>query len=81
MYAIIPYSIMICVENKTLIGVPFYDGEGLEVLSACLTNLDRCLNTLNLDAEIVIGINGPRVSKGQFPLSDGVDKSQFNANI
>ncbi len=68
-------------ENRTVVGVPFYDGEGMEVLAACLTNLDRCLNLLKLDAKIVIGINGPRVSMGNPPLSYEVDRSKYNADI
>lgn len=70
-----------CMEQKTLVGVPFYDGEGDEVLSACLHNLDSCLNKLNVDARIVIGINGPRVSMGKSPLSRKIDKSRYNADI
>lgn len=72
---------MSAIENRTVVGVPFYDGEGMEVLSACLTNLDRCLNQLNVDAEIVVGINGPRVSMRKSPLSDEVDKSKYNSDV
>ncbi len=68
-------------ENRTIVGVPFYDGEGMEVLAACLSNLDRCLNFLKLDAKIVVGINGPRVSMGKSPLSYELDKSKYNADI
>ncbi len=68
-------------ENKTIVGIPFYDGEGIEVLATCLTNLDRCLNVLKLDAKIVVGINGPRVSMGQSPISYKIDRSKYNADI
>lgn len=69
------------VDQRTMVGVPFYDGEGQEVLEACLSNLDRCLNGLGVDAEVVIAINGPRVNRGLDPLSYGVDRSKYNADI
>lgn len=68
-------------DQRTLVGVPFYDGEGIEVLKACLSNLDRCLNRLGMDAKIVVGINGPRVSLGKLPLSYEIDRSEYNADI
>ena len=78
---IISHSSIARTENRTVVGIPFYDGEGMEVLAACLANLDQCLNNLNLDARIVIGINGPRVSMGKPPLSYELDKSKYNADI
>jgi len=68
-------------DKRTVVGVPFYDGEGIDVLDACLRNIDGCLGELGVDAEIVVGINGPRVSQGQIPLSYEIDKSRFNANV
>lgn len=68
-------------ETKTIVGIPFYDGETAEVLDACLKNVDRCLNELNVDAEIVVGVNGPRVSQGKQPLSYVIDRSKYNADI
>lgn len=68
-------------DKRTMVGIPFYDGEGLNVLDACLTNIDRCLNNLNVDTKIVVGINGPRVSSGQLPLSYKINRSKFNADI
>lgn len=69
------------VENKTLVGVPFYDQEGLEVLEACICNIDSCLNNLGVDAKIVVGINGPRVSMGLQPLAWMIDMSKYNADV
>ncbi len=69
------------VENKTIVGVPFYDQEGLEVLEACIGNIDTCLNNLGLDAKIIIGINGPRVSMGLQPLAWEIDLSKYNADV
>lgn len=68
-------------ERRTLVGVPYYDGEGLDVLTACLADLDRCLNNLKIDAKIVVGINGPRVSRGEMPLSRVVNLSCYNAEV
>ncbi len=68
-------------ENKTIVGVPFYDQEGLEVLEACISNVDSCLNNLGVDAKIVVGINGPRVSMGLQPLAWMVDTSKYNSDI
>lgn len=68
-------------ENKTIVGIPFYDGEKTEVLKTCLLNIDECLNQLNIDAKIVIGVNGPRVSQSRQPLSYIIDKSKYNADI
>lgn len=68
-------------EQRTMIGVPYYDGEEPGVLAACLKNLDHCLNKLNIDAKIVIGINGPRVSMGKTPLSYDINRSKFNADV
>lgn len=56
-------------ETKTIVGIPFYDGESVEVLEACLQNVDKCLNGLDIDAKIVVGVNGPNVSQGKQPLS------------
>lgn len=67
--------------DKTVVGVPFYDGERPSVLDACLKNIDNCLNKLNIGAEVVIGVNGPRVSSGQNPLPNIVEQSHFNADI
>lgn len=69
------------VNKRTVVGVPFYDGEGREVLESCLKNIDDCLNNLGVDAKIVVGINGPRVSHKQTPLSYQVDRSKYNADI
>lgn len=68
-------------DKRTLVGIPFYDGEGRGVLKACLKNVDKCLSELDIDAKIVVGINGPRVSFGQEPLSYEIDKSEYNADI
>lgn len=68
-------------DQRTIVGIPFYDGEGADVLDACLRNVDNCLNNLNIDAKILVGINGPRVSMGSPPLAYGVDQSKFNADI
>lgn len=68
-------------DKRTIVGVPFYDGEGHDVLSACLKNIDNCLNNLGVDAKIVVGINGPRVSLGQAPLSYQINRSEYNADI
>jgi len=68
-------------QNRTIVGIPFYDGEGHEVLEACLSNVDDGLNHLGIEAEIVIGINGPRVSMGNDPISYRINKSQYNAPI
>lgn len=68
-------------DKRTIVGVPFYDGEGSDVLDACLKNIDRCLNNLGIDAKIVVGINGPRVSRDQTPLSYEINRSKFNAEI
>jgi len=68
-------------EKRTLVGIPFYDGEGRDVLEACLKNIDRCLNSLGVDAKVVVGINGPRVSRGEMPLSYEIDRSCYNADI
>jgi len=68
-------------ETRTIIGIPFYDGEKPEVLTTCLLNINHCLNTLGVDARIIVGVNGPRVSLGQPPLPEGVDRSRFNADI
>lgn len=68
-------------SERTIIGVPFYDGEGVDVLGVCLRNLDDCLNNLNVDARIVVGINGPRVSLGEEPISQKLDRSRFNTDV
>lgn len=68
-------------DKRTLVGIPFYDGEGHDVLNACLKNVDVCLSELNIDAKIVVGINGPRVSFGQVPLSYEFDRSKFSAEV
>ena len=68
-------------EQRTVVGIPFYDGEKTEVLEACLINIDRCLNELNVDAKIVVGVNGPRVSLGKPPLSYIVNRSKYNADV
>ncbi len=67
--------------ERTVVGVPFYDGEGPEVLRACLKNIDGCLGKLNVDAQIVVGINGPRVSMGENPISYMINKSEYNADV
>ncbi len=69
------------IDKRTVVGVPFYDGEGFDVLEACLKNIDGCLNELDVDAKIIVGINGPRVSLGQAPLSYEIDRSRLNADI
>lgn len=68
-------------DTRTLVGVPFYDGEGAAVLEACLKNIDSCLNILGIDAKIVVGINGPRVCRGEVPLSYQIQRSNYNAEI
>ncbi len=68
-------------QNRTIVGVPFYDGEGLPVLEACLSDIDHGLNNLAVDAKIVVGINGPMVCMGSEPLSKQVNKSKYNADI
>lgn len=70
-------------KERTIVGVPFYDGEGPDVLQACLTNVDSCLNDLGIDAQIVVGINGPRVSMGYDPISQAIKgiRSKYNADI
>lgn len=68
-------------ETKTVVGIPFYDGESVEVLEACLQNVDKCLNGLDIDAKIVVGVNGPSVSQGKQPLSYVIDRSKYNADI
>jgi hypothetical protein len=68
-------------DKRTIVGVPFYDGEGQPVLEACLANIDMCLNKLGVDAKIVVGINGPRVQQGLEPLSYQLDRSKYNAEI
>ena len=68
-------------DRRTIVGVPFYDGEGPDVLTACLENIDKCLSNLGVDAKIIIGINGPRVSHGKPPLSYQLDRSKYNADI
>ena len=67
--------------ERTIVGVPFYDGEGPAVLRACLKNIDGCLSKLNMDAQIVVGINGPQVSMGKDPLSYMIDRSEYNADV
>lgn len=79
--AIITYSRIKMNQERTIVGIPFYDGEGAGVLDACLKNLDSCLNRLDIDAQIVIGINGPRVCHGLPPLSDVIDPSKYNADV
>lgn len=61
-------------------GSLFYDGEGIEVLEACLQNIDDCLGQLNIDAKIIVGINGPRISQ-KDPLSYKINKSKYNADV
>ncbi len=68
------------IDKRTVVGVPFYDGEGIEVLEACLQNIDDCLGQLNIDAKIVVGINGPRISQ-KDPLSYKINKSKYNADV
>jgi len=68
-------------QNCTIVGVPFYDGEGLPVLEACLADIDRGLNNLAVDARVVVGINGPMVCKGSEPLSKQINNSKYNADI
>jgi len=68
-------------DKRTIVGVPFYDGESPNVLKACLKNIDSCLNNLGIDAKIIVGINGPRVSHGQIPISCQINKSQYNADV
>lgn len=68
-------------ESKAIVGVPFYDGEGFDVLAACIGNLDRCLNNLHLDAQVLVAINGPRVSLGLSPLSYKIDRSKYNSDV
>ena len=68
-------------EQKTAVGIPFYDGEGPGVLESCLKDTDKCLNHLGIDAQIVVGINGPRVSHGEHPLSHEINRSGYNADI
>ena len=67
-------------DKRTVVGVPFYDGEGVEVLEACLQNIDNCLGRSNIDAKIVVGINGPKASQ-KDPLSYKINKSKYNADI
>jgi hypothetical protein len=67
-------------DKRTVVGVPFYDGEGTEVLEACLENIDNCLGGLNIDAKIVVGINGPRASQ-QKPISYEISRSRYNADV
>lgn len=68
-------------DKRAIVGVPFFDGEGRDVLDACLENIDTCLNYLNIDAAVVVGINGPRVASGRIPLSYQIDRSKYNADI
>lgn len=68
-------------HKKTLVGVPFYDGEGLEVLKTCLKNIDDCLKNLDIEAKILIGINGPRISMGQMPLEYLIDEKDYQTPI
>ncbi len=67
-------------DKRTIVGVPFYEGEGVEVLEACLKNLDECLHKLNIDAKIVVGVNGPKISQ-ENPIPYHINRSLYNADI
>ncbi|MBN1168459.1 hypothetical protein JXA63_01060 [Candidatus Woesebacteria bacterium] len=68
-------------SNRTMVGIPFYDAEGEEVLEACLSDVDRALNNLGVDAQIVVGINGPMTCRGYEPLSQSINRSKYNASV
>lgn len=66
--------------ERTLVGVPFYEGESQECLDATLKNIDQSLNKLAIDASITIQVNGPQTTQGKPPSLE-VNKSFYNSDI
>ena len=67
-------------ENKTFGGVPFFEKEGQVTLDVTLQNLDDRLNELDVDANIIVQINGPETALGKQTGLE-VDQSKYNATI
>lgn len=67
-------------KERTIVGVPVFEKEPPEVLTACIRNIDDCLNHLGINAEIIIGINGPNTSNRNCPEFN-LNRSQYNADI
>ena len=51
-------------NERTLIGVPFYEKEGQECLDVTLRNIDQCLSKLAIDASVIVQINGSDTARG-----------------
>lgn len=67
-------------KAETLVGVPFYEKEGQLTLDTTLKNIDDCLNTLDVDASIVVMVNGPLTAGGNPPALEA-NNSRYNAEI
>lgn len=66
--------------ERTIVGVPFFEKEGQEVMDFTLRNVDQCLANLGVDASIVVMINGPDTQAGKMvPIS--INNSSYNADI
>ena len=67
-------------QEKTLVGVPFYEKEGQECLDITLRNIDTSLSNLNIDASVIVQLNGPDTAKDRPPYLS-VAQSNYNAEI
>jgi len=66
--------------ERTIVGIPFYEGECSDVLERALEDIDRRLRELGVDAKIVVGVNGPSTSRGNFSPPP-IERSSYNADI
>ena len=66
--------------ERTIVGLPFYEGEGNICLREALRNVDHCLSELNVDAPIIVLVNGPRTINGTLPPLF-INRSTYNADV
>lgn len=66
--------------TKTFVGVPFYEREGQRGLDVAVRNIDDRLNELDVDANIIVCVNGENTSLGK-DAGLTVDNSQYNAEV
>lgn len=65
---------------KTFVGVPFYEKEGQRGLDVAVRNIDDRLNELDVDASIIVCVNGEDTSLGR-DVGLSIDRSQYNAQV
>lgn len=65
---------------EAIVGVPFFEAEAEGSLAAALSNIDTCLNNVNIDASIVVVVNGPETAQGNAPRLT-VEHSRYNSEI